>query len=688
MSALKLSHAGPVPFSMLVLLSLAPLFAADCVESSLNLSGFSDPQYNNRYWARHPTREISGKPTYWTGRSQTHIGWTDTGTYYLFWCSRGGEAWAIGGPDIDQRTANFEGGACHHLAMKADSTELEEEGKWTETIGGAPTQTESDVKVTDCGIQLKSCEDACRGFPVGMAFDSCIPMFKCGVQDPSSGYIRIVMTEEDQQDFKSVTLLGYQDSECLHTIPEAAVSRETLVCNECSSAILPGNVTIPCYALDALHTDVADGLPGIGVVVCVILLITLWIYLYMGWLYLKMRKDRRPAGQEGREGDAESALLDSPRSPYTPPASELESTAPQSQNRAKRDPAADARRVKEITAKLEEFYSSRAPNKASTAGSTAKRAVAHSATPERFLYDVLSDKYPDDTATLRRIFDVSPGNSKNPMTRTATPPTVDDVEDALRESERNRMHRLQSWSNDGEAKDSSNGMPEPKATKKGKPPKLTAVARAREDPPIEEGAENGLTTATLSSEGRSGARSQQSEGVEASTPATPLWDELSAKIDWGNIDTKTDAESAVYIASTPTRKRRQVNNRRASNPPTPNKLRIPATLEVNVTSATGLNTDDELTVLLAVQGQKPRSTGPAAKGPGAAWHQTVYIAIDKDDLPIYLLANIVDGADDSVATGSKRLTTATVTSGTKPVKIALKPEGELTLTIAPYVDKK
>ena len=282
-----------------------------CKGSSFNLTGF-DADYNGWY-AEHPTRRVAEKPTYHLGiaPSTTAPNWNDTGLYYIFWCTQGGGAWAIGGGDDSVREQNFAGDSCVSLASKTTSQDVFEElSQWYVHATGT-----KEITLESCGMQVTFCNGDCNGRSFAFGLDRCVQMRDCTGAVPNY-YLRVVTTKNDQDesDWTTVTASRYLDAGCTK---QAAfgVNTKQYACDVCeggSSEPLPKGASFPCFAIKALQPEEEEsGVPGMAVA-AVAFCIVAAVLAYIAFLFFK--KTKRPRTQQGRSDvemqEGELPLLD------------------------------------------------------------------------------------------------------------------------------------------------------------------------------------------------------------------------------------------------------------------------------------------------------------------------------------------------------------------------------------------
>eukprot|EP01064_Diplonema_japonicum_P033322 TRINITY_DN6524_c0_g5_i1.p1 TRINITY_DN6524_c0_g5~~TRINITY_DN6524_c0_g5_i1.p1 ORF type:complete len:645 (+),score=63.40 TRINITY_DN6524_c0_g5_i1:148-2082(+) len=422
-----------------------------CKGDALKIEGFTDEVYNNRWWARHPTRRVNEKPTYWTGVSQLGTEWSDYGSHYIYWCAKGGGGWALGGPDILTREENLSNSSCHYLARKQTSGDIfEKHSRWVVKPTSSPDSKKPiDAVTTPCGVQINSCESDCKGLPMGVPLNKCVPRMRCGAAEPSKGYFKIITTKTDQQSWASATVLGYQDALCTRQLPPPEKEYVTKPCDTCSTDFTGGSYEIPCESLKALTPKAEDEtipIPGLLTIVVALLTVGVWLYLIVYW------KGRRDARARQERTAAERVVSSEPLLPTNNNNNNNDSVG---WDPRLPDPIHGLRT--EVQRRIESFKSMK-HGTASWVDSydLASRAASISEDPLNFAFVELVREFPGDRELLCTAFD-----------RPASPMSIsissDDglaslVENALRASEDNRRTRLaQQWEEDNNLPPTLNG---------------------------------------------------------------------------------------------------------------------------------------------------------------------------------------------------------------------------------------
>eukprot|EP01059_Diplonema_ambulator_P037264 TRINITY_DN9750_c0_g1_i1.p1 TRINITY_DN9750_c0_g1~~TRINITY_DN9750_c0_g1_i1.p1 ORF type:complete len:609 (+),score=111.69 TRINITY_DN9750_c0_g1_i1:1-1827(+) len=410
-----------------------------CKGDSMLIKGFDNPMYDGRWWARHPVREIAGKPTYWTGVSQLGTVWNDTAGYYLYWCDKGGGGWALGGPNVTERRDNFYNGAGHYLARKGTAGDIfERYSHWVERT--ADGKESSETVTTACGIQINSCEPDCMDLPIGLPLDACTPRTRCGEPDPRSGYFKIITTKSDQETWHTVTVMGFQDDKCSRSLPEPSPEYVVRQCDVCAEDFTGGSYKVPCLAISSLTAEPAEAtIPVPGLLSIVVALMAVGVLVYLMYLYSKRRalNDERRRRAEIRE-QRNRPLLEV--------------------NRSEREAAEDAvlggeidplARIRPVQERVEVYKATVGGRAGLDAWELSRRAVNYSDDPMEFAFTELVRRYPADERVLREVFhypsDVVSEGTLSSLSQTATEDPeglARIVEDALRASEDSRRNRL------------------------------------------------------------------------------------------------------------------------------------------------------------------------------------------------------------------------------------------------------
>ena len=388
--------------------------------SSFRMHGFADPQLDGKWWAQHPTLTLNGIPTYWTGAAQNTPGWESTGLLFMYWCNIGSGGWYIEGNDISKRDKIFKNGDCIGLARRSDANKVIKsgEGNWLE--GDLSNPKSATVTTSTCtGIQLNSCASQCKGLPVGVPFDTCVPLTMCGSRSGMNSYVRIVTTKQDQKTWDTVTYQVFSDQACTRSLAgKGDEPPVTLRCDQCDPLL--GNAMVPCTAMQDLKPDPASSngvFMGIALtlVLLAIVLAVFYCALRRNHDQLKQTRNNWQNAREMREPLINDTNDDSP-----------------------------PEEVDALAEKVARYYEDSGKTPQHPCGEVARLALQQSDNPNQLLFNKLKDQYPEDRGLLADIFlgglSSSPAAARQ-STPPATPPEQRDVEEALVAAEANRKAR-------------------------------------------------------------------------------------------------------------------------------------------------------------------------------------------------------------------------------------------------------
>eukprot|EP01065_Artemidia_motanka_P014404 TRINITY_DN18368_c0_g1_i1.p1 TRINITY_DN18368_c0_g1~~TRINITY_DN18368_c0_g1_i1.p1 ORF type:complete len:456 (+),score=102.72 TRINITY_DN18368_c0_g1_i1:115-1482(+) len=187
-----------------------------------------------RWWAEHPNRTHSGKPTYWSG--------TNIASFVLYWCPTGG--WRIGTTDKWPADWTEAGRECSSaVATRVDKgTDFAASGEWAEGSG-------TSTPVFTCGgVILLACGGGCDGWPQGYPLTpdgksgKCQPLRQCGA-NTNDLYVSMLLRGDAGN---NVTVGVYRDSTCNTAVTAPA----PMTCGTCAQPLR--NQLVTCASVDAV----------------------------------------------------------------------------------------------------------------------------------------------------------------------------------------------------------------------------------------------------------------------------------------------------------------------------------------------------------------------------------------------------------------------------------------------------
>eukprot|EP00756_Hemistasia_phaeocysticola_P045769 Hpha_TRINITY_DN19523_c0_g1::TRINITY_DN19523_c0_g1_i1::g.33651::m.33651 len=240
-----------------------------------------------RWWGKHPTRTISGRPTWWSGTSLL--------PYIFYWCSRGKhkDKWVIsvGHDDLDA------GGECPAVvAARFDGRDetFEGSGVWTEDAEHSlPDLVCGGMVLSTCGSA--QCTDNITVWPQAYPLPTdgtrnCQPFTPCGA-DTNDRYILFSLPDVN----RNVTVQLFRDPGC----GAAETGASAIGCDVCLT--ISGEKQSPsCSALEGVRqaaiSDMKTPAPEKSqetvVVVVVAVIVGVLVIVNLGVLVLQRRRKR------------------------------------------------------------------------------------------------------------------------------------------------------------------------------------------------------------------------------------------------------------------------------------------------------------------------------------------------------------------------------------------------------------